>query len=195
MSLIPAFEIGISNAWIFTAAFFTLLFLPLQLVPAISKNATTRSLSTTVPLNGIEKIIDILIVVIMVLLVIYSIFLPLQLGTAWFYVGLCVCALAFIPGAITTVNWLTTPLSEPVTKGIYRYSRHPIYLVQALMFIGIGIISASWVFILLSVVRTISTFIIAIPEERFCLEKYGNIYQEYMNRTPRWIGIPKSEAK
>ena len=71
----------------------------------------------------------------------------------------------------------------------------PRYLVQALMFIGIGIISASWVFILLSVVRAISTFIIAIPEERFCLEKYGNIYQEYMDRTPRWIGIPKSRAK
>ena len=192
MSLIPAFEIGISNAWIFTAAFFTLLFLPLQLLPAISKNTTTRSLSTTVPLNGIEKIIDILVVVIMVLLVIYSIFLPLQLGTAWFYVGLGVFALAFITGAIIAVNWLTTPPSEPVTKGIYRYTRHPIYLVQALMFIGIGIISASWVFILLSVVRTISTFIIAIPEERFCLEKYGNIYQEYINRTPRWIGIPKS---
>ena len=192
MSLIPSFEIGIWNAWIFTAAFFTLLFLPLQLVPAISKNTTTRSLSTTVPLSGIEKIIDILVIVIMVLLVIYSIFLPLQLGTAWFYVGLGVFALAFITGAIIAVNWLTTPPSEPVTKGIYRYSRHPIYLSQALTFIGIGIISASWVFILLSVVRTISTFIIAIPEERFCLEKYGDTYREYMDRTPRWIGIPKS---
>ena len=192
MSLIPAFEIGISNAWIFTAAFFTLLFLPLQLVPAISKNTTTRSLSTTVPLNGIEKIIDILVVVIMVLLVIYSISLLLQLGTALFYVGLCVCALAFVPGAIATVNWLTTPLSEPVTKGIYRYSRHPIYLVQALMFIGIGIISASWVFLLLSIVYTISTFIIAIPEERFWLGKYDASYREYMEKTSRWIGTLKS---
>jgi len=60
------------------------------------------------------------------------------------------------------------------------------------MFIGIGIISASWVFILLSVVRAVSTFIIAIPEERFCLEKYGDSYREYMGKTPRWIGIPKS---
>ena len=195
MSLLPAFEIGIWNAWIFTAVFFTLLFLPLQLVPVISKDTTTRSLSTTVPLNGVEKIMDILTIVIMWLLVVYSIFLPLQLGTAWFYVGLGVCVLAFIPGVITTVNWLTTPLSEPVTKGICRYSRHPIYLVQALMFMGIGVLSASWVFILLSVIRTIATFIIAIPEEHFCLQKYGNIYQEYLNRTPRWIGITKSEVK
>jgi len=30
-------------------------------------------------------------------------------------------------------------------------------------------------------------------EERFCLEKYGDAYREYMNRTPRWIGFPKSK--
>ena len=32
-------------------------------------------------------------------------------------------------------------------------------------------------------------------EERFLLEKYGDIYREYMNRTPRWIEIPKSEKR
>jgi protein-S-isoprenylcysteine O-methyltransferase Ste14 len=29
-------------------------------------------------------------------------------------------------------------------------------------------------------------------EERECLEVYRNTYGEYMNRTPRWAGIPKS---
>ena len=28
-------------------------------------------------------------------------------------------------------------------------------------------------------------------EERHCLKVYGNAYREYMDRTPRWIGIPK----
>jgi len=32
----------------------------------------------------------------------------------------------------------------------------------------------------------------AIPEERFCLKQYGKAYEEYMNRTPRWLGIPKA---
>jgi protein-S-isoprenylcysteine O-methyltransferase Ste14 len=35
----------------------------------------------------------------------------------------------------------------------------------------------------------------AIPEERFCLRQYGEAYREYMNRTPRWIGIAKSGEK
>jgi protein-S-isoprenylcysteine O-methyltransferase Ste14 len=30
------------------------------------------------------------------------------------------------------------------------------------------------------------------PEERGCLEKYGEAYRQYMNRTPRWIGLPRS---
>jgi len=28
-------------------------------------------------------------------------------------------------------------------------------------------------------------------EERFCLKQYGDTYREYMNKTPRWLGIPK----
>ena len=91
------------------------------------------------------------------------------------------------------VTFATTPIDkEPLTKGLYRYSRHPMYVTQALIFVGVGIASASWVFLLFTVVYTILSIICAIPEERFCLEKYGNTYREYMNRTPRWIGVPKS---
>jgi protein-S-isoprenylcysteine O-methyltransferase Ste14 len=31
-------------------------------------------------------------------------------------------------------------------------------------------------------------------EEPSLIEKYGDAYKEYMNRTPRWIGIPKSKS-
>jgi len=91
------------------------------------------------------------------------------------------------------VRFTTTPIDrEPLAKGLYRYSRHPMYVAQLVMFVGIGIASASWVFLLFSIIYTILSFVVAIPEERFCLEKYGDVYRQYMNRTPRWIGIPKS---
>ena len=32
----------------------------------------------------------------------------------------------------------------------------------------------------------------AFAEERGCLETYGEEYREYLDKTPRWIGIPKS---
>jgi len=29
-------------------------------------------------------------------------------------------------------------------------------------------------------------------EERQCLEHFGEDYRQYMNRTPKWIGIPET---
>jgi protein-S-isoprenylcysteine O-methyltransferase Ste14 len=49
-----------------------------------------------------------------------------------------------------------------------------------------------WIFLLLS---SLAMFLLAsqvIAEERGCLATYGNEYREYMNRTPRWIGMPKT---
>jgi len=32
-------------------------------------------------------------------------------------------------------------------------------------------------------------------EEATTLEHYGNAYKEYMEKTPKWIGVPKSNVK
>jgi protein-S-isoprenylcysteine O-methyltransferase Ste14 len=64
-----------------------------------------------------------------------------------------------------------------------------------LLYIGIGIATASWV-ILLCAILWIGLFHFVLPsEERFLLEKYGDSYREYMNKTPKWIGFPKSGEK
>jgi protein-S-isoprenylcysteine O-methyltransferase Ste14 len=44
---------------------------------------------------------------------------------------------------------------------------------------------------LLLVVISYPTFLI---QERSCLETYRDAYREYMDITPRWLGIPKSEV-
>jgi len=78
-------------------------------------------------------------------------------------------------------NFATTPWDEPIIKGLYRYSRHPMYITSSLFLLGVGIASASWLFLLLSILFAISHFTNAIPEERFCLRQYGEAYREYMN--------------
>jgi protein-S-isoprenylcysteine O-methyltransferase Ste14 len=191
MSLIPAFELGVWNAWIFMVYYI----LGIPLTRLINKGAVEKSDVATPAYKGTKDKIVKFYQLSYLLLLIYSVFLPLRLGTIWFYTGLAICLVGLITLTITMVNFATNPLDEPVTKGLYRYSRHPMYLTQFLMFIGVGIASASWVFLLLSILRTIASFMLMTPEERFLLEKYGNTYREYMNRTPRWIGLPKSEAK
>jgi protein-S-isoprenylcysteine O-methyltransferase Ste14 len=94
--------------------------------------------------------------------------------------------------AIAVVNFLVAPFDEFIDKGLYRYSRHPQYIAMPLMFIGMGIASASWVFLLVAIIFTLNLlFIRPSQEECYCLEKYGNAYREYINSTPRWLGIPK----
>lgn len=90
------------------------------------------------------------------------------------------------------ISFITTPIDRPVTKGIYKYSRHPGYLSNFLAFIGIGIATSSWVFLLAAIIFFILVNISdANSEERYCIEKYGDIYKDYLNKTPGWIGIPK----
>jgi len=93
---------------------------------------------------------------------------------------------------ITTLNFAVAPMNKPITRGMYRYSRHPLYISSLLIYLSVGIASASWVFLLIFIVQLVSISIAAVGEERYCLEKYGDDYRVYLDRTPRWIGIPKS---
>jgi protein-S-isoprenylcysteine O-methyltransferase Ste14 len=190
MSLVPAFEIGVWNAWIFIL--YSLI--PLFLALLISKGREQGS-NFTAGFNKIQKNAHNFFHLCYLLLVIYSIFLPLKLGTVWFFVGLPICMLALIPYTMAFVNVANTPSDKVVTKGIYRYSRHPVYVTSFLLFIGLGIASASWILLLLSFVYITMLFIFLVPEEQFCLKHYGDAYREYMDRTPRWLGLPKSGKK
>ena len=146
-----------------------------------------------VPKTKAEKISDRAYLPLTLASMVYSVFLPIKLDTFWFYWGLAIWVLSLVIGVIVFVSFCTAPLGELVTKGIYRVSRNPACLSGFLADIGIGIACASWVFLLYAVLEIILMRISIGPEERFLLEKYGGKYREYVNRTPRWIGIPKSQ--
>jgi protein-S-isoprenylcysteine O-methyltransferase Ste14 len=189
MSLVPAFQIGVWNAWIFMIWLFIPIFLePLNIIPKGREEGS----DFTAEFNKMQKIALLYLHIIYLLSVIYSIFVPLKLGTVWFYAGLPIYILGLIPYAMVFMGFAITPPDKLVTKGIYRYSRHPMYLTLFPVFLGVGIATASWVFLLLSVVYMIMPLLFVDTEERHCLKFYGDAYRAYMDRTPRWIGIPKS---
>jgi len=189
MSLIPAFEIGVWNAWIFMLYHF----LPMPLMMFVHRGLVGEAAR---PHSESERKLSPVMWIVWLAAVIYSIFLPLRVGTIWFYVGLPISMVGLIAYTAVIVSFVTTPMDkEPLTNGLYRYSRHPMYITQLVLFIGVGIACASWVFLLFSIVYTILSFVYATSEEGFCLEKYGDAYREYTHRTPRWIGIPKSSER
>jgi len=189
MSLTPAFEIGLWNAWIFMILFY----LPI-LIFSIKGKTTSKRLAVSVPIKH-ERLLNYISTVVGFGGFIYSIFLPLQLGKVWFFIGLVVLLIAIVISLSATFFVLNTPTDKPFTKGPYRYSRHPYYVAETLIFASIAIASVSWVFLMLTVIMGIFHLIYAPAEEQYCLKRYGKDYKEYMKRTPRWIGIPKSRKK
>jgi len=193
MSLIPDFELGLWNAWIFVLSFL-LMFVVWDICNRL-KGQKGSSRPDKPPFNENEKKIYGISQLIFWAAVVYSVFLPLKLGTAWFYVGLLVYLCGMICTIVAGTDLDNTPMDRPATKRLYRISRNPIYLSTFLIFIGIGIACASWLVLLLIAVFILLYDILIAPEERWCLQKYGDAYQEYMNRTPKWIGIPKSKKR
>ena len=188
MSLVPTFEMGLWNAWI--------LILPVILVIGIVQNAMKkRNSNEMAQLNKKEKKISKILMVTYLAVIVYSIFLPLKLGTVWFSAGITIYLPSTVLGTIAVLNFLTTPKDKPVTGGMYRISRNPMYLASFLMYVGISMACASWIYLTWAISYVTISHILITPEERFCLKKYGDKYREYMNRIPRWIGIPKSRKK
>ena len=192
MSFIPAFEIGLWNAWIFMVFLYAVSFIPLY----IDKEKTEKRMEgepTWSELNKTAKIVFVIThIMIMPFTFIYSIFLPLKLGTLWFFAGLPIFFLAQVMALMFSISFSTAPLGEPISKGVYAISRHPGYFGFFLGCVGIGIACASWVFLLCALVWIVTWLVGLIEEDRILLEKYGDAYREYMKRTPRWIGMPKS---
>lgn len=189
MSLVPAFEIGVWNAWIFMSVFI----LQMLVVMLSSKRVWQRSgHPADVKKNNNEKWAGVIGNSIWGLATLYSIFLPLKLATLWFYIGFPLFFLGVMILTIATAEFAVAPSDYPVTQGAYAFSRHPLYLSSFIIYIGTGIATASWLFLVLGLANIFWVRTEARVEERYCLEKYGDAYHRYMERTPRWLGIPKS---
>ena len=188
MSLIPAFKMGLWNAWIFMSVFL----LQMLVMMFAGKRIRERShIPEDARRSNFEKYISIAGNLVWLAALVYSVFLPLQPGTIWFYSGLLLFIVGMIIMTVATFNFINTPVDQLITKGIYQFSRHPMYLATFFICLGTGIAALSWLFILLSLIMIYCFHQEALIEEKYCLKNYSN-YREYMTRVPRWLGVPKT---
>ena len=189
MSLIPAFELGLWNAWVFI--------LPIIMASIFgAKILGKRKAEEGSSLTKKARIVSNLYFFILLLSYAYSVFLPLRLNTIWFIIGLLIYSPAMLFLIMGLLNFATTPADELVTKGVYCISRNPSYVSAVLVNIGICIACLSWVFLLIAIFDfLVLRYYVMVVEEPFLLENYGDTYRAFMNRTPRWIGIPKSDER
>lgn len=191
MSLIPNFELGIWNAWLFMI---WLVILPFLTNLIIKDKDTSNKLKISAPVK-FEKELNIMSMIVVIFAFIYSIFLPFEIETIWFYIGIVFFIIGFVI-YISTLGYLRdVTANEFFNKGPYRFSRHPVYVSMVFIFVSVIIACVSWVFLILLIFLLIHLIIAAPAEEQYCLKKYGKDYQQYIESTPRWIGLPKSFKK
>ena len=192
MLFIPAFELGLWNAWIFILPFFLLPFIGDRLIKKINMESISEYISE---FSKRGKILLLLLMIPIFWSYIYSIFLPFKLGTIWFYIGSGIYLVGLFIQIIAWYDLATAPVDKPVTNGLYRISRNPMYIGDFFIYISVSIACLSWVFLIVVLISIVVNYIAVTSEERECLKKYGDKFLEYMERVPRWIGRPKSAKR
>ncbi|MBK9604249.1 MAG: isoprenylcysteine carboxylmethyltransferase family protein [Anaerolineales bacterium] len=73
------------------------------------------------------------------------------------------------------------------TSGPYRWVRHPLYTVGAILFISFGMMADNWFIAALGILAFIAMAKRTPQEEANLVEKFGDEYREYMKRTGRFF--------
>ena len=80
-----------------------------------------------------------------------------------------------------------------VTGGMYAYSRNPQYVTSVLATVGLGITAGSWIVLGLAAILFALYFLFILNEERWLAKGYGTAFLDYMNDTPRFVGLRSLE--
>jgi protein-S-isoprenylcysteine O-methyltransferase Ste14 len=192
VALAPDFELGLWNAWIIMAAFSAASFL-VFMVNGSSAEARMEDEPSFGEAGAAYRVAIIVShPVLMPLTMLYGVFVPLERGNWWLFSGLAVSVAAIAMALAAAVSFVTAPLDEPMTRGVYAISRHPMYTAAFLAYVGVGLAGASWVFLVFAVVRIVA-WRFGVPEEEANMTgKYGASYEEHLRRTPRWLGLPRA---
>ncbi|WP_455278036.1 methyltransferase family protein [[Eubacterium] cellulosolvens] len=189
MLTFPDFELGLWNAWIFLVP--SVLTFPIFFHLAKVKGVQRPS---EVSLSKPKMVFCLFSKFIYFIALAYSFFLPLKFGNIWFYIGLPIAIIGLVASWIVLLNWAQTRACNPVTRGLYRFSRHPMYVTHSLLLLGVSIVAISWIFLFFTMISVLGAAAFIELEEQGCLEVYGDEYREYMKRTPRWLGMPVSKS-
>jgi protein-S-isoprenylcysteine O-methyltransferase Ste14 len=93
-------------------------------------------------------------------------------------------------------NYMQTTIV--IDHGPFALIRHPQYLGYALFCITFALLAQHWVVAGLGVGAAACFYRYAVEEERFLVARFGDIYQEYMARVPRFnilLGIWRALSK
>ena len=72
-----------------------------------------------------------------------------------------------------------------VDSGLYAVVRHPQYLAGILINLAMILLVQHWLVTVLGIIPMLLTCLDAIKADQYCIEKFGEGYERYMERVPR----------
>jgi protein-S-isoprenylcysteine O-methyltransferase Ste14 len=74
-----------------------------------------------------------------------------------------------------------------IRKSVFNIVRHPIYLSEILLYLGLLMLSISLIAVLVWVISILFLYYISRYEERMLLARFGEDYKQYMQEVPMFI--------
>jgi protein-S-isoprenylcysteine O-methyltransferase len=114
----------------------------------------------------------------------------------FFAIGMALVVIGFIIrifSILTLKQYFTYSVAKVenqkvISTGLYKFIRHPGYLGQFIIFMGISISISNWLSILLMMIPITLGYLYRIKvEEKFMTDQLGEDYKNYQDRTKRII--------
>lgn len=128
----------------------------------------------------------------------------IELPTAVRFAGAVLFAAAFAIYNLASLHLTTRgrgayvefdPPSRFVASGLFRWCRNPIAACVVLMILGEGLALSSGGILLLFVVGIgLAHYQVVVVEEPLLRKRFGQDYEEYLARVPRWIPRPPKRS-
>ena len=120
-----------------------------------------------------------------------------------FWIGLCIIVFGEVVYGLGYLAMREHPEKNKavVDWGIYSVSRHSHVLAGIICLLGVIVMGWNLTSVMYKVlwvyfaIYSIASHFYVLSEEKVNIEKFGQEYVDYMNKTPRYIGIPKSAKK
>jgi protein-S-isoprenylcysteine O-methyltransferase Ste14 len=95
---------------------------------------------------------------------------------------------AFLVGMIHVYYYKLTG-KKAVTRGVYRFVRHPQYLALAVSGFGMLLIWPRYLVLLSYITMLFFYYFLAVIEEAECIRKFGEPYRLYLQKTGRFLPL------
>ena len=185
MEFFPPLGIGWFYGWIFLCVWYAVQGLSLVIVPKdvrdrlfeFDRSSWTQGQRVSFATG---KMIAFLFLVIVVLT-------PVNFNTIEFILGSGIFIIGLMGLVVAIYNFQKTPLDNPVAIGLYKYSRHPQLVMLLVIGVGLSFALSSWFLLLLRVLAFGFQHPGVIAEENECLKRFGDSYEEYLERVPRYL--------